>query len=65
MARRLVEELECQHGASTCTASGLPLVDAKSTSFPCPTCGYAIGRSRRCRLQGVPYICPECGFQGP
>ncbi|MBT86688.1 MAG: RNA-binding protein [Euryarchaeota archaeon] len=50
---------------STCTASGMPLVDARSTSFPCPECGHAIGRSRRCRLQGVPYVCTECGFQGP
>ncbi|MEC9200689.1 MAG: zinc finger domain-containing protein [Candidatus Thermoplasmatota archaeon] len=50
---------------STCTASGLPLVDSRSTSFPCPECGHAIGRSRRCRLQGVPYVCTECGFQGP
>ncbi|MBL11397.1 MAG: RNA-binding protein [Euryarchaeota archaeon] len=51
--------------ASTCTASGTPLVDARSTSFPCPDCGKHIGRSRQCRLQGVAYVCVECGFQGP
>ncbi|RAH16307.1 MAG: RNA-binding protein [Methanobacteriota archaeon] len=43
----------------------MPLVDARSTSFPCPDCGYSIGRSRQCRLQGVAYVCAECGFQGP
>jgi predicted RNA-binding Zn-ribbon protein involved in translation (DUF1610 family) len=51
--------------ASVCTASGVPLVDAASTSFPCPDCGHAIGRSPRCRDQGVAWICPDCGFQGP
>ena len=51
--------------ATVCTASGVPLVDAASTSFPCPQCSHAIGRSPRCRNQAVAWICPECGFQGP
>ncbi len=51
--------------ATVCTASGVPLVERGSTSFPCPGCGeVSIGRSPRCRNQGVAYVC-ECGFQGP
>ncbi|RAH16405.1 MAG: RNA-binding protein [Methanobacteriota archaeon] len=50
--------------ATVCTASGVPLVEKGSTTFPCPACGEPIGRSPRCRNQGVPYIC-SCGFQGP
>ncbi|MCH1524735.1 zinc finger domain-containing protein [Euryarchaeota archaeon] len=51
--------------AKVCTSSGVPLVDNKSTAFPCPDCGTSIGRSAQCRTQAVPYICPTCGFQGP
>ncbi|MFL2981631.1 MAG: zinc finger domain-containing protein [Candidatus Poseidoniaceae archaeon] len=51
--------------ATVCTSSGVPLVDKGSTTFPCPTCGDPIGRSPRCRNQGVAYVCPSCGFQGP
>ena len=48
-----------------CTSSGVPLVEDKSTSFPCPECGESIGRSERCRVQAVAYVCPHCGFVGP
>ncbi|DAC38814.1 MAG: RNA-binding protein [Euryarchaeota archaeon] len=51
--------------ADICTSSGLPLVDKKSTAFPCPECGHSIGRSEQCRVQAVEYICTECGFSGP
>ncbi|MAR46837.1 MAG: RNA-binding protein [Euryarchaeota archaeon] len=51
--------------AKNCTSSGLPLTETGSTTFPCPNCGYSIGRSPRCRDQGVSYTCPECGFVGP
>ncbi len=51
--------------ARICTASGLPLIERKSTSFPCPSCGEPIGRSERCRDQAVKYICQSCRFQGP
>ncbi|DAC41959.1 MAG: RNA-binding protein [Euryarchaeota archaeon] len=51
--------------ATVCTSSGVPLVDKGSTTFPCPACGEPIGRSPRCRNQGVSYVCPSCGFQGP
>ncbi|HJO42072.1 MAG TPA: zinc finger domain-containing protein [Candidatus Thalassarchaeaceae archaeon] len=51
--------------ADMCTSSGLPLVEAKSTAFPCPDCGESIGRSERCRVQAVKYICPGCRFEGP
>jgi predicted RNA-binding Zn-ribbon protein involved in translation (DUF1610 family) len=51
--------------ATTCTTSGVPLTDSGSTSFPCPGCGSAIGRSPRSRNQGVLYKCPSCSFQGP
>ncbi|MEE2629913.1 MAG: zinc finger domain-containing protein [Candidatus Thermoplasmatota archaeon] len=48
-----------------CASSGTPLVDSESTSFPCPGCGTVLGRSQRCRVQAVKYICPECRFEGP
>ncbi|MEC7714060.1 MAG: zinc finger domain-containing protein [Candidatus Thermoplasmatota archaeon] len=51
--------------AVICTSSGLPLISKKSTAFPCPECGNSIGRSEKCRVQSVMYICTECGFQGP
>ncbi|MBS72218.1 MAG: RNA-binding protein [Thermoplasmata archaeon] len=51
--------------AAVCNASGIPLVERASTSFPCPSCEEPIGRSAQCRSQGVPYICVNCGFQGP
>ncbi|DAC51019.1 MAG TPA: DUF1610 domain-containing protein [Candidatus Thalassarchaeaceae archaeon] len=51
--------------ATICNASGIPLVERNSTSFPCPKCGEAVGRSAQCRSQAVPYICVSCGFQGP
>ncbi|MEC8363065.1 MAG: zinc finger domain-containing protein [Candidatus Thermoplasmatota archaeon] len=51
--------------ASICSSSGIPLVEPKSTSFPCPLCGEPIGRSERCRDQGVQYRCPNCSFEGP
>ncbi|MBT3772208.1 MAG: DUF1610 domain-containing protein [Euryarchaeota archaeon] len=51
--------------AEVCSASGVPLVERGSTSFPCPTCGTAIGRSPLCRNQAALYVCQDCGFQGP
>ncbi|MGY8698488.1 MAG: zinc finger domain-containing protein [Candidatus Poseidoniales archaeon] len=51
--------------AANCTSSGVPLVETGSTSFPCPGCDTPIGRSPRCRNQGVIYICPTCQYQGP
>ncbi|MBR17555.1 MAG: RNA-binding protein [Euryarchaeota archaeon] len=48
-----------------CTSSGTPLVGEGSTTFPCPNCGRPLGRSKRCRVQSVKYICPECRFEGP
>ena len=51
--------------ASVCTASGVPLVERGAIAFPCPECSAPIGRSPRCRNQGVSYVCPECGFEGP
>lgn len=60
-----VQVLNMLKRAVTCTSSGVPLTDKKSTSFPCPSCGEPIGRSERCRNQAVAYICPGCGFSGP
>ncbi|MCI4456999.1 MAG: DUF1610 domain-containing protein [Desulfurococcaceae archaeon] len=38
----------------------------KAVAFLCPNCGkYVIWRCRRCRVAGVPYRCPVCGFEGP
>jgi len=51
--------------AEVCNSSGVPLVESKSTSFPCPMCSTPIGRSPICRNQGVTYVCTNCGFSGP
>ncbi|MBT3420474.1 MAG: DUF1610 domain-containing protein [Euryarchaeota archaeon] len=52
--------------AANCTSSGVPLVEGGSTTFPCPGCDEnSIGRSPRCRNQGVLYVCSKCGYQGP
>ena len=51
--------------AKFCVSSGMPLVESESTSFPCPNCSTPIGRSQRCRVQAVKYICSECRFEGP
>jgi len=37
-----------------------------SVIFPCPNCGKAIiVRCKDCRILGVKYVCPNCGFEGP
>jgi hypothetical protein len=37
-----------------------------ATRFLCPSCGkYEIIRCRECRIRGVKYTCPLCGFVGP
>ena len=52
--------------ASRCISCGVPVALQGKTAFKCPACGKAvIGRCQGCRSQGVPYKCPECGFQGP
>ncbi|MEC8997860.1 MAG: zinc finger domain-containing protein [Candidatus Thermoplasmatota archaeon] len=51
--------------AVVCASSGAPLIESESTSFPCPGCSTPIGRSQRCRVQSVKYICPKCRFEGP
>ncbi len=65
MARPHTGDCDMTSRAKICTSSGLPLVENKSTTFPCPDCGVPIGRSEGCRVQGVKYVCPECGFEGP
>lgn len=38
----------------------------KGAIFNCPNCGeITIYRDLYCRLQGVEYVCPKCGFVGP
>ncbi len=52
--------------ASRCTSCGVPLTKQGRASFKCPSCGNVeMGRCDNCRGQGVLYVCPECGFQGP
>ena len=51
--------------AVICASSGAPLIENESTSFPCPGCSTPIGRSQRCRVQAVKYICSKCRFEGP
>ncbi|MGC9071526.1 MAG: zinc finger domain-containing protein [Acidilobus sp.] len=38
----------------------------RAVAFYCPNCGKAlIWRCSKCRKQGTPYRCPNCGFIGP
>ncbi|MEO2154504.1 MAG: zinc finger domain-containing protein [Nanoarchaeota archaeon] len=39
--------------------------DTRATKFPCPECGTIIVRCGKCRKMGIPYKCPNCGFEGP
>ncbi|RLF49725.1 MAG: RNA-binding protein [Thermoplasmata archaeon] len=49
-----------------CISCGVRLVEEGSVVFPCPNCGEElIGRCKRCRDQGIPYVCKKCGFEGP
>lgn len=41
-------------------------VDEGYVEFSCPSCGKEdIIRCRSCRVLGVNYTCPKCGFTGP
>ncbi len=41
-------------------------VDTKYTEFKCPECSEeTIVRCSSCRILGVSYTCPKCGFTGP
>ncbi len=33
--------------------------------FKCPKCGHEIIRCIECRERAVPWVCPNCGFEGP
>ncbi len=33
--------------------------------FPCPKCGSAIKRCKKCRSLSIEYTCPKCGYVGP
>lgn len=36
------------------------------TEFDCPKCAQTrVVRCKSCRENINPYVCPECGFQGP
>jgi len=52
--------------ALTCTSCGIRLEGTIFASFPCPNCGeVSMGRCKVCKNQTIPYVCQECGFQGP
>ena len=65
VGRPVARGIEMGEKALFCSSSGTPLVEKSSTSFPCPGCGESIGRSPRCRVQAVIYVCKSCGFEGP
>jgi len=49
-----------------CTATKLNITnDVSSVSFPCPSCGELIVRSKKARQNVIPYKCSKCGFVGP
>jgi predicted RNA-binding Zn-ribbon protein involved in translation (DUF1610 family) len=50
---------------SRCSSCGIPLVERKSTIFPCPGCDLPIGRCPRCRSNGAKYHCLGCDYIGP
>ena len=50
---------------SRCSSCGIPLVERKSTIFPCPGCNLSIGRCPRCRSNGAKYHCLGCDYIGP
>ncbi len=59
----VVSHMEKEHSCSSC---GTRLIDKGTVVFNCPNCDTGkIGRCAHCRDQSVPYICPECGYEGP
>lgn len=38
---------------------------AGTVIFKCPECGTEIIRCTQCRIDGIKYTCPKCGFEGP
>ncbi|PYB68822.1 MULTISPECIES: zinc finger domain-containing protein [unclassified Thermoplasma] len=50
----------------TCTSCGVGLIDEGYSVFLCPNCGNeVIGRCKTCREHSTPYVCDNCGFEGP
>lgn len=39
--------------------------DIGCVSFPCPSCGETITRSKDARQNVIKYKCSKCGFEGP
>ncbi len=54
-------------GEYKCTSCGKDVKNMRgAVIFSCPNCGRAlIVRCKDCRLLGVKYKCPVCGFEGP
>ncbi|WP_460124978.1 zinc finger domain-containing protein [Stetteria hydrogenophila] len=51
-----------------CTSCGRIIHPSErgAVAFYCPNCGQQlIWRCAKCRSQGTPYKCPNCGFEGP
>jgi len=50
-----------------CISCGKPINPTeRAVSFYCPNCGVMlIWRCNKCRVQMIPYKCPNCGFEGP
>lgn len=50
-----------------CTSCGKEITPREhATHFICPNCGEEIiWRCESCRVLGITYKCPKCGWEGP
>ncbi|MFA6888607.1 MAG: zinc finger domain-containing protein [Candidatus Woesearchaeota archaeon] len=52
-----IQCISCKKNQINCTGTIM---------FKCPQCGkFEIVRCKKCREIATPYVCPECGFNGP
>ena len=58
--------MEENKDSKLCASCGLDIVAIKdSVVFKCPNCSNTLSRCGKCRIKGVKYTCPVCGFTGP
>lgn len=49
----------------SCVSCGENLFGTNFVKLPCPSCGEAVYRCKRCRKLSNSYKCDNCGFIGP
>ncbi|MFO7966817.1 MAG: zinc finger domain-containing protein [Archaeoglobaceae archaeon] len=59
MERRYIMEVY------SCVSCGENLFGTNFVKLPCPSCGEAVYRCKRCRKLSNSYKCGNCGFIGP